>query len=108
MLTVRFIFLQMNPIMYSESEQEKLVRVILIKMGDVQCYHKFKCIHLVDPGQEQLKKDLYRYRFTEMLIRLFEHAENYSASEESLHSKLFAENADSMRLIWEYTNKMNG
>ena len=99
MLTVRFIFLQMNPIMSSESEQEKIVRAIPIKIGDVQCYPKFKCIHRVDPRQEQLKKDLHRYRFKEVLIQLFEYAENYSASDEWLHSKLFAEKAEGIKLI---------
>ena len=41
-----------------------------------------------------------------MLIQLFEYAENYSASDEWLHSKLFAEKAEGIRLIWEYTNMM--
>ena len=59
---------------------------------------------MVDPGQKQLKKDLYHYRFKEVLIQLFEYAENYSASDEWLHSKLFAEKAEGIRLIWEYTN----
>ena len=96
----------MNPLMSSENEQEKFTRVIPIKIVDVLCYPKFKCIHLVDPGQEQLKKDLYRYRFNEVLIQLFEYADNYSASDKWLHSNLFAEKTDSIRLIWEYTNMM--
>ena len=104
MLTARFIFLQLNPLMSSESEQEKLSRVIPIKIGDVQCYPKFKCIHLIDPGQEQLKKDLYRYRFKELLIQLFEYAENYSSSDEWLHSKLSAEKVHGRKLIWECTS----
>ena len=45
---------------------------------------KFKCIHLTNPGQEQLKKDLYRYRFKEVLIQLFENALDYSASDDYL------------------------
>ena len=70
------------------------------------CYPKFKCIHLTNPGQDQLKKDLHRYRFTEVLIQLFENAQDYSASDEWLHFKLFAEKTESLRLIWEYTNMM--
>ena len=66
MLTVKLIFLQMNPSMPSENGQEKIARVILNKIADVLCYPKFKCIHLVDPGQEQLKKYLYRYKIKKM------------------------------------------
>ena len=71
--------------------QEKLARVIPIKIGDVLCYPKFKCIHLTNPGREQFKKDLHRYRFKEVLVQLFEHAQDYGASDEWLHFKLFAE-----------------
>ena len=92
--------------MPQEVVQEKLARVIPIKIGDVLCYPKFKCIHLTNPGQDQLKKDLHRYRFKEVLIQLFENAQDYSASDEWLHFKLFAEKAESLRLIWEYTNMM--
>ena len=96
----------MDPLMLQENLQEKLARVIPIKIGDVLCYPKFKCIHLNNPGREQLKKDLHRYRFKEVLIQLFENALDYSASDEFLHFKLFAEKAESLRLIWEYTNMM--
>ena len=96
----------MNPNMPQEVVQEKPARVIPIKIGDVLCYPKFKCIHLTNPGQEQLKKDLHRYRFKELLIQLFENAQDYGASDEWLHFKLFAEKSDSLRLIWEYTNMM--
>ena len=51
-----------------------------------------------------MKKDLHRYRFKELLIQLFENAQDYGASDEWLQFKLFAENSDSLRLIWEYTN----
>ena len=100
------MFMQMNPNMPQEVVQEKPARVIPIKIGDVLCYPKFKCIHLTNPGQEQLKKDLHRYWFKEVLIQLFEHVQDYGASDEWLHFKLFAEKADSLRLIWEYTNMM--
>ena len=55
-----------------------------------------------------MKKDLNRDRFKEdlVLIQLYEHAENYSASDEWLHFKLFSEKADGMQSIWEYTNMM--
>ena len=96
----------MNPNMPQEVRQEKPARVIPIKIGDVLCYPKFKCIHITNPGQEQLKKDLHHYRFKEMLIQLFENAQDYGASDEWLHFKLFAEKSDSLRLIWEYTNMM--
>ena len=75
----------MNPNMPQEVIQEKPARVIPIKIGDVLCYPKFKCIHLTTPGQEQLKKDLHRYRFKELLIQLFENAQDYGASDEWLH-----------------------
>ena len=68
--------------------------------------YQLRCIHLVEQGQEQLKKDLYRYRCKEAIIQLIECADNYSASDEWLHCKLFAEKTDSIRLIWEYTNMM--
>ena len=32
--------------------------------------------------------------------------QNYVASDEWLHSKLFAEKTEGLRLIWEYTNIM--
>ena len=82
MLRVKCYFLQMNPSMPIETDQE----VIPIKIGDVLCYPKFKFFHLVNPGQEQSKKDLYRYRFKEVLIQLFEHSGNYYASDEWLDS----------------------
>ena len=62
--------------MPQEVVQEKLARVIRIKIGDVLCYPKFKCIHLTNPVQEQSKKDLHRYRFKEVLIQLFENAQD--------------------------------
>ena len=92
--------------MLQEVGQETLARVIPIKIGDVLCNPKFKCIHLTNPGQDQLKKDLHRYRFKEVFIQLFENAQDYSASDEWLHFKVFAEKAESLCLIGEYTNMM--
>ena len=37
---------------------------------------------------------------------LFVEGQNYAASDDWLHSKLFAEKQDSLRMIWEYTNMM--
>ena len=53
-----------------------------------------------------MKKDVCRYRLNEVLIQLFKHAENYSGSDKWQHPKLFAEEVDGMRQIWEYTNMM--
>ena len=32
--------------------------------------------------------------------------QNYKATDEWLHSKLFAEKSEGLRLVWEYTNMM--
>ena len=37
---------------------------------------------------------------------MFVEGQNYAASDEWLHSKLFAEKLDGLRMIWEYTNMM--
>ena len=74
----------MNPLMPQENLQAKLARLIPVKIGDVLCHPKFKCIQLTNPGQEQLKKDLHRYRCKEELIQLFENTLDYSASDEYL------------------------
>ena len=40
------------------------------------------------------------------MIQLCKHDDNYSSSYEELHSKLFAEQKEGIRLIWEYINMM--
>ena len=56
---------------------------------------------------EQLRKDLSRYRSTKQILKqLFKDGNNYDATDEWLHSKLFAENSDGLRIMWEYTNIM--
>ena len=60
-----------------ENIQARAARVILITIGDHLCYPKFKCLHLEFVDLEQLKKNL---------------ANNYGASDEELHAKLFGEN----------------
>ena len=55
-------------------EKAQAARVIPIKIGDHVRYSKFKCLHLEFPGMEQLKKDLARYRQTQVLIQLFDNA----------------------------------
>ena len=40
------------------------------------------------------------------MVKLFKNAEDYSSLYEKLHSTLFGEQADGIRLIWEYTNIM--
>ena len=75
-----------------EAEGKKLSRVIFITMGDELCFPKFKCIHLDFPGDEQLKKNLARYRQKEILIHLLDCANNFDASDEELHSEFFGVN----------------
>ena len=86
---------------------EQLQRVVPIKIGETLCYPVFLCLHAKNPGQEQLKRDLQRYRSTKQVLRqLFVEGQNYAASEEWLHSKLFAEKTDGLRMMWEYLNMM--
>ena len=40
------------------------------------------------------------------MIQLCNNADNYSSTYEELHSKLFAEQKEGIRLIWEYVNMM--
>ena len=95
-----------NPISIHENMQAHPARVVPLKIGDRLCFPKFKCMHLEFPGMEQLKKDLARYRQKEVLIHLFKNANNYSESDEELHSKLFGEKQEGVRIIWEYVNIM--
>ena len=88
------------------AEGKKFSRVFPITIGDQLCYPKFKCIHLDYPGDEQLKKNLARYRQKEILIHLFECANNFDASDEELHSEFFGVNQDGIRIVWEYINMM--
>ena len=61
-----------------------------IKIGDGLCLH--------------FKKLLCRYRSTKQVLKqLFKDGNNYEATDEWLHPKLFAENSESLRLMWEYT-----
>ena len=60
-----------------------------------------------NPGHEQLKRDLQRYRSAKQVLRqVFVEGHNYAASDKWLHSKLFAEKSDGLRMLWEYTNMM--
>ena len=90
----------------SAPENVKLSRVIPVTIGDELCYPRFTCIHLDFPGDEQLKKSLTRYRQKELLIHLFECANNFDASDEELHSEFFGVNQDNIRIVWEYINVM--
>ena len=100
----------MNPttseINISAPENVKLSRVIPVTIGDQLCYPRFNCIHLDFPGDEQLKKNLARYRQKEILIHLFECANNFDASDEELHSEFFGAKQDGIRIVWEYVNMM--
>ena len=100
----------MNPttseINISAPENVKLSRVIPVTIGDQLCYPRFTCIHLDFPGDEQLKKNLARYRQKEILIHLFECANNFDASDEELHSEFFGTKQDGIRIVWEYINMM--
>ena len=88
------------------AEGKKFSRVVPITIGDQLCYPKFKCIHLDYPGEEQLKKNLARYRQKDILIHLLGCANNFDASDEELHSEFFGVNQDGIRIVWEYINMM--
>ena len=81
-------------------------RVVPIKIGDQLCYPKFTCVHLDFPGLDQLKRNLARYRQKDVLLHLVENANNFELSDEELHSKLFGERQDGIRIMWEYINMM--
>ena len=84
---------------------EQLQRVVPIKIGDGLCYPVFLCLLLKNPGPEQLKKDLSRYKTTKQILKqLFVEGENYETTDEWLHSKLFAEKTGGLKILWEYTN----
>ena len=88
-------------------ENRTFQKVVPIKIGDSLCYPVFLCLHAKNPGIEQLRKDLSRYRSTKQILKqLFKDGNNYDATDEWLHSKLFAENSDGLRIMWEYTNMM--
>ena len=42
----------------------------------------------------------------EIMIQLCKNADNYSSTYEELHSNLFSEQKEGIRLIWEYMNMM--
>ena len=87
--------------------EQHLQRVVPIKIGDSLCFPVFLCLHSKNPGHEQLRRDLQRYRSTKQVLRqLFVEGQNYAASDDWVHSKLFAEKQDGLRMIWEYTNMM--
>ena len=90
----------------SEIVDTQLQRVVPVKCEDQLCYPFFKCIHLNTPNKDQLKKDLARYRQKEIMIQLYKSADDYSSSYEELHSKLFGEQKEGIRLVWEYVNMM--
>ena len=80
----------------------QLIRVVPINIGDQLCYPKFTCIHLTFPGQEQLKRNLARYRQKDVLVHLFDNANNFELSDEELHSRRFGDKQDGIRIMWEY------
>jgi len=81
-------------------------RVVPIKIRNQLCYPKFTCIHLNFPGLDQLKRNLARYRQKDVLIHLFDNANNFELLDEELHSKLFGDKQDGIRITWEYMNIM--
>ena len=84
----------------------QLARIVPIKTGDQLCYPKFTCIHLDFPGLDQLKRNLARYRLKDVVIHLVDNANNFELSDEELHSKLFGEKQDGIRIMWEYIGMM--
>ena len=91
---------------HSDIVEAQLLRVVPVKLGDLLCSPPFKCIHLNTPNRDQLKKDLACYRKNEIMIQLCNNADNYKSTYKELHSKLFAEQKEGIRLIWEYSNMM--
>ena len=80
-------------------------RLRLVMVCVIQCSYALQ--HSKNPGQEQLQKDLSRYRSTKPILKqLFKDRNNYEASDEWLLSKLFAENSESLRIMLEYTNSV--
>ena len=95
----------MENLAINDSIEVQLKRVVPLKIGDSLCYPVFLCLHAKNPGHEQLQRDLQRYRSTKQVLKqMFIDGQNYAASDEWLHSKLFAENSEGVRLMWEYTN----
>ena len=90
----------------AEIEGMKLSRVVPVTIGDQLCYPKYNCIHLNYPGEEQLKKNLARYKQKDILIHLFQCANNFDASNEELHSEFFGAKQNVIRIVWEYINMM--
>ena len=89
----------------SDKNGQQFQKVVPIKMGDSLCSPVFHCLHAKNPGIEQLQKALSRYRSTKQILKqLFKDVNNYDATDECLHSKIFAENSDSLRIMWEYPN----
>ena len=89
------------------SINKQFQRVVPVKIGGTLCYPVFLCLHAKNPGHEQLKRDLQRYRSTKQVLRqLFVEGQNYAASDDWLHSKLFAEKPDGLCMMREYSNMM--
>ena len=87
--------------------EQQLQRGVPFKIGESLCFPVFLCLHAKNPGHEQLKRDLQRYRSTKQVLRqLFIEGQNYAASDDWVHSKLFAEKQDGLRMIWDCTNMM--
>ena len=84
----------------------QLTKVVPINIGDQLCFPKFTCIHLTFPGRDQLKRNLTRYRQKDVLLHLFKNANTFELLDEELHSKLFREKQDGIRIMWEYVNMM--
>ena len=61
-------------------------------------------MHLDFPGLDQLKRNLARYRQKDVLLHLVENANNFELSDEELHSKLFGERQDGIRICLLYTS----
>ena len=75
-----------------EKDGEQFQKVVPIKIGDSLCYPVFLCLHAKNPGIEQLRKDLSRYRSTKQILKqLFKDGNNYDATDEWLHSRRYIE-----------------
>ena len=99
-----FLFEKMEFPAISDKDGEQFLKVVPLKMGDCLCYPVFFCLYLKNPSIEQLWKELSRYRSTKQILnQLFKAGKNYDATDKWLHSKLFAENPESLRIMWEYT-----
>ena len=53
-----------------------------------------------------IEKKSCKIQAKDVLVHLFENANNFELSDAELHSKLFGDKQDGIRIMWEYINMM--